>query len=142
MRLVSKYLGKIGGIIAAVLLLAVSSGFTVVLHSCLMETMQCCETMSTDGSMDAAMPTQGSRVAQAGSSCCTSTVIGGLNSFTALLEKQTKTDHLKVAIVLLHTDPSDQFSLLTSPVRHFVHSAHGASPPSVEKYILHAALLI
>jgi hypothetical protein len=74
--------------------------------------------------------------------CCANTLIGGLNSLTALFEKQIKTGDQKLLVAPLHMDYSALISHPSTEIRFFTQRIQAASPPSVEKYVLFASLLI
>lgn len=113
-----------------------SSGFTVVLHSCLMEETTCCPQAST-GTTSASVP-----VSVEQSACCSTNIVGGLNTNPALIDKLQKTEQQKVgfaASAIIIASPNINAvatpNQLTSRVSLF-------ASPSVEKYILNASFLI
>ena len=142
MSLTAKYSNKVSRFVVALLLLAVSSGFTVVHHACLMEQRQCCDAMASGGPMSSAAPSDGPSIQQASMSCCTSTISGGPNNLTALFEKQGKTEYQRLTVAPLVLDFSSWFSHPNTQVPFFAQRTQAASPPSVEKYLLFASLLI
>ena len=142
MSLTAKYSNTVSRLIVAALVLAVSSGFTVAHHACLMEQKQCCDSMPSGGPMGNTTPSQGPSIEQASMSCCASTISGGLSNITALFEKQSKTGDQKLTVIPFHLDFSTQLSHPSTDIRFFTQRIQAASPPSVEKYVLFASLLI
>ena len=142
MLLLTKYSNTASRFVVAVLLLAVSSGFTVAHHACQMEQKQCCDSMPFGGPMGGALPSPGPSVGSAAMSCCLSVVGGGLNNLTALFEKQIKIESQKSTLIPLHLDFVACASQPNVEVQFLTQSSQAASPPSVEKYVLFASLLI
>jgi hypothetical protein len=140
--LIAKFSNSAIRSIVATLLLAVSSGFTVAHHTCLMEQKQCCDSMPSGGPMSGTTPSQGSSIEQASMSCCASTIIGGPNNLTALFEKQSKSSDQKLIVAPVHIDYSALISHPPTEVFFLTHRTQAASPPSVEKYVLFSSLLI
>jgi len=107
-----------------------------------MEQRQCCDTMASGGRMDATLPSEGASIEQAIMACCTNAITGGLHNLTALFEKQSKTEDQKLSPAISERDLSSQFSYPATEIRFFIQRTQAASPPSVEKYVLFASLLI
>ncbi len=132
---------RLTSLIVAILLMVSSSGFTAVLHSCLMAERSCC-----DQSMMLHMPLDrgthsGIPGLKADLSCCAVTLAGGLNTNPIVPGNQhSAPQHLDVLSLLPIAECSctqDVCSRLT-----FLASTVSASPPSVEKYVLNATFLI
>ncbi len=129
--------------IVAILLTLSSSGFTAVLHSCLMAERVCCDQPM---SMMARMPAEdgafpGSPVLQSDMSCCSVTVAGGLNTNPIVAGNQLPAPpHLDLIALL----PSSALSVTQLALTHpaLFSSSAVVSPPSVEKYVLNATFLI
>lgn len=140
--LLTKYSNTASRFVVAVLMLAVSSGFTVAHHACQMEQKQCCDSMPSGGTMDGTSPSQGPSVGSTATSCCVSIVSGGSYNFTALFEKQSKIESQKFTLAPLQSDFVACPSRANVDVQFLTQSSQAASPPSVEKYVLFASLLI
>lgn len=140
--LTTKFSNSVTRFVVAVILLGVSSGFTIAHHACQMEQKPCCDSMPSGGPMGLALPSQGPSVGNAGMSCCASTISGGLSNLTALFEKQSKTGDQKLTVIPFHLDFSTQLSHPSTEIRFFTQRTQAASPPSVEKYVLFESLLI
>lgn len=127
--------------IVAFLMVLSSSGFTVVLHSCLMAERSCCSASMT-GHMagdEGAIP--GKPELKNDMSCCSTTVAGGVNSnpiVTGTL--QPALAHLDL-VALLPPMVSSGGQCIASHSTFFL-SSTAASPPSVEKYVLNSSFLI
>jgi len=134
---------RLTAIIAALLLALSSSGFTAVLHSCLMAEKSCCGLplnmmagTPLNDAEGAADPTLTSNM-----SCCAVTVAGGLNTNPIVSgTQQTTPQHLDLISLLPPSVLSGAQDIHSHPI-HFASSA-AASPPSVEKYVLNASFLI
>ena len=92
--------------------------------------------------MGSRTPSDGPSIQQANMSCCTSTISGGLNNLTALFEKQSKTEYQKLTVAPLVLNFSAWFSHPNTEAPFFAQRTQVALPPSVEKYVLFASLLI
>lgn len=142
MKLFTKKIVFIGRVVAFVFFLA-SSGFTTILHICAMEACECCDTSGArdhDACPDKpALPVAGTSI-QNVDDCHINAVAGGLSAIQALLEKDIKAQNVNTLSVLISTFVSLAPSTNTSS---FTYSySESVSPPSVEKYILNATLLI
>ena len=138
----AKYLTKVSRTAIALILFAVSSGFTLAHHSCVMEGMKCCQTMAMGGTMDAERQGHNSWIAQGSALCCVNSISGGLTGFTAIPEMLTKVDIQKCVLTQLAADFSNKITHQDTKLPHFIQSTQTTSPPPVEKYILYASLLI
>jgi hypothetical protein len=134
---------RLGRLALAVVLILASSGFTMVLHSCLMKDMACCGTMMAVGPMTSRSgeSAEGATLVKKASSCCENTVVGGLNTSVATLESQKAPVHQKIFLVAVNPDlpggqQNDRPSIVT--LRHLRPSD---SPPT-PIYLSNAALLI
>ncbi len=92
--------------------------------------------------MNAETASSGSSVQQTDQDCCKSTVSGGLNNFTALLEKYSKTEHQKPTVPSLHLESPACPALPASQDGIYTQHPQVASPPSLGKYVLYGSLLI
>lgn len=143
MRYISIHILFLGRTLALVTFLA-SSGFATILHNCTMENATCCEAPREVNHEDCAggLPAKREPSFQSNSVCHTSIVIGGVTTNPAVLDKngtsEVKAFDLSVLLQANSVAVSDQLQVsrisfsLSAPVFH----------PSVEKYVLHAALLI
>ena len=141
MRILSRHIIALSRISLLVIFFA-SSGFTIVLHTCSMGAASCCahECCGDDCDQPATQNATGS--VQPAVSCHMSSVIGGLTTDPAVVEKQSKMDvsNNSIAIpVAVQTDRYDIDNVLTSTA---FRSYEYASPPAVEKYVLSASFLI
>ena len=132
------------GRVTAFLFLVASSGFTTLLHICTMEAAECCDPSGASDhhgcpSEPIDQPISGSSI-QNVDDCHINSVVGGLASLQALLEKDIKTQNSDILSVLISTfvpvAPISNTSSLTYPYSQSV------SPPSVEKYVLNETFLI
>jgi hypothetical protein len=133
----------IGRLALAIVLFVASSGFTMVIHSCLMVERACCDSMMAGGAMQhsAGSPAADARLAKPPSSCCENTVVGGLSRTTATLETQAASHHHKMVLAVAGTDLGDgQPQACSSFIahRHF----RPPDPPPTGLYISNSALLI
>ena len=144
MTLFIRHKALVGALAALVVLLA-SSGFTVVLHSCLMGSMASCALApSSDHMAMASVPADhGSMGARfEGSPCCSTRVVGGVKTAPAVSQKVQDVEHQTYIIVsadrlcaLSSSEPS------TQPIQTL--SGVEAVPlSSVEKCVLNATFLI
>jgi hypothetical protein len=127
--------------VAAFLLILSSSGFTTVLHSCLMAERSCCNAsmMAHMNGDEGAVP--GKPVLKNNMSCCAVTVAGGLNTNPIVTHDQHHgVQHLDLIVLLSPRTSSDEQQVLTHST--FFSSSTATSPPSVEKYVLNATFLI
>lgn len=135
---------KLFGIIIVALCILLSSGFTLIVHSCQMREIASCAGMTSgcdmSGSNNAA--SDGPSINQVNPGCCASKMLGGVSTTLALLEKQSSSEHQKLGAVILPGSISDLYKL-SNVYAHFSQlSSYGVSPPSVEKYVLYSSLLI
>ncbi|MBI3111185.1 MAG: hypothetical protein HYZ01_06395 [Ignavibacteriales bacterium] len=144
MKRISTHILLIGRTLVLVTFLA-SSGLATVLHNCTMENATCCEVpreanhKDCDGSR---LPVKTEPSLLSNSVCHTNVVIGGITTNPAVLDKNVQSEVKKYdlpdAVPGTPVAVSDQLQVsriffpLSAPVFH----------PSVEKYVLHAALLI
>jgi hypothetical protein len=128
--------------IVAFLLALSSSGFTAVLHSCLMaQEKSCCDVslMREMASDEGVIP--GTPVLKNNMSCCTITVAGGLNTNPIVIGDQAAPlQHLEVLALIPPVEFSGAQHILTHST--LVSASVAASPPSVEKYVLNSTFLI
>jgi hypothetical protein len=134
---------RLGRLALAMAFLTASSGFTMVLHSCLMEDMACCGAMTSGGSMPSPSgeSTGGASLVKLASSCCENTVVGGLNRTAATLESQQAPVHQKIVLAAANPDlPVGQVEDCSSFVM-LRHLRPTDSPPT-GLYLSNSALLI
>jgi hypothetical protein len=118
-----------------------NSGFTLVLHSCMNE-MSCC-----DGSMAASTRghagTGAATLARPGAPCCAVTVAGGVSSNPIVTDRTTDKVPQKSAVPGESArQPSGAGLISRASSRIPSHATPRVEPPSVEKYVLNASLLI
>ena len=133
----------IGRLAIAAVLLVASSGFTIVLHSCLMEGASCCDAMAAGGPMHAGRDraADGVHLSKVPSSCCESTLVGGLNGSTAAIENQAAPHDLKGVLAVAGPALSGGQAEAGSPILAF-RQFRPPDPPPCGLYISNAALLI
>lgn len=130
-----------------VMLIAVflaNTGFTAVLYSCKMDPATCCQTsrQSKHGECGASAIVHQRVSVESNFSCHRSTVIGGITTAAALIEKEYQPLFNKAV-----QSVSPQF-MGNSPLSVAAPTSYSLSPPlaraipSVEKYVLNATLLI
>jgi hypothetical protein len=132
------------GRVFTLVFLFASSGYTVILHICAMGACECSDT--PDASDDDACTNKQLPLPVAGMSihnvdnCHKNAVVDGSDIVQALVEKDSKTQYVKVLSLLTSTFVSPALSNTSS---WFTYSyLERVSPPSVEKYVLNATLLI
>jgi len=115
----------------------------MALHSCLMENMACCGAMAAGGSMNspAGAASEGTSLGRVASSCCETTIVGGLNRTTATIESHQSPVHQKSLLAVVSPDlpdgqPKEGPSFVT--LRHL----RPADSPPTGLYLSNAALLI
>ena len=142
MKTTGTYL-RLGRLALAVALIVASSGFTMVLHSCLMEDMACCTQMASERPMPSpsGASSEGPSLVKLASSCCDNTIVGGLNPTTATLESQKAPVQQKILLIALSPEFPDGRqrncpSFVT--LRHF----RTTYVPPTAIYLSNAALLI
>jgi hypothetical protein len=137
----------IAGRILAILFVLANSGFTTVLRQCTMKSdapMECCNIpeKSDAASRDAVQKNANSPSIVSQFSCHTTTLVGGIASTSALLQKESARQNAKANEFCAQ---HQQSTTSTSDVDHSTNPAHFAatlSPPSVEKCVLNSSFLI
>jgi hypothetical protein len=121
------------GRILFVLLLVANSGFTMVLHTCQMPDMSCCDpserTYTGTGGDD---HNRTLAFTSTPSVCCQLEVVGGVDSGAQELNLAGLTPPSPLALCTVFSNPSTAFPLFSE----------GARPYTVASYILNASLLI
>ncbi len=122
-----------------------SSGFTAILHNCTMKAATCCSDSSEEVShkdCDEGLPTNLESSIQFNAVCHTNTLVGGMTTNPAVVEKENKYQQTKLSIVadIILVDCFQTSALNLSPL--FGHTTATVSPPSVEKYVLNASFRI
>jgi hypothetical protein len=132
------------GRVFTLIFLLVSSGFTTVLHICAKKASECRET--SGASNQDAYPNKQLSPRVTGMSvhnvdhCDRNAVVGGFYVFRTLLEKDSKAQIVEVRSLLPLTFDSPTPSTILSWFNYSY--SESVSPPSVEKYVLNATLLI
>jgi len=127
--------------VVAVLLALSSSGFTTVLHSCLMAERSCCDASMMANMSGDEQTILGKPVLRNDMSCCAITVAGGLNTNPIVAgNQQPPQQHLDLIALLPPSAVSGEQHVPTHPT--FFSSSTAPSPPSVEKYLLNSSFLI
>ena len=132
----NKHIAVLGRVVLILFVIA-SSGFTLALRICLMNSPDCCSTMCQDSAPSAKEASVGAQMG-----CPKSIVAGGLNTNPGLIEKSVKLQNGRyevLSVTVLHPEryaqPQNQFGQFTS-------YSSSSSPPSVEKYVLYSSFLI
>jgi len=130
-------------LISAAFVFLASSGATIVVRQCSMDTASCCNTASCDNDdacdQPVALPSDHSIKAEY--SCRTTTLVGGLAIQQAVVEQPHKS-LLIMAVLGLVVPPDCRLSAQPPRSSSALLLADAASPPSVEKYVLNASFLI
>ncbi len=131
------------GYLAMSLFVAGSSGIAFVLQTCSMPVkMACCQTMNDDNTGDCTGQTQpkGTVVLQAGASCGATILVGGLTTNPGVVENNHPVQKAPVVVAPVND------VVACAPVLNIAlfapQFAESVSPPSVDKHILNATLLI
>jgi hypothetical protein len=120
----------------AVLFLVSFSGFSTVLHSCLMGGSACCESMN-----GASSDTRATALSRSMNGCCSVKIAGGLNTNPVISEKQVKDESADIAFALL--PQSAWYNALAEAGAHSpIASSLDTSPPTLERYVLTSAYLL
>lgn len=121
-----------------------SSGLATVLHSCTMVAASCCE---APGEMnhkdcDKSLPANSNPSVQSNAVCHTNTVVGGVTTNPAVLDKDGKSE-LKnlLSFVFAFTYSVEASFQINTAINRGI-TAPSVFLPSVEKYVLNASLLI
>jgi hypothetical protein len=143
MRSIARHTKAFGRVFTLVFLLA-SSGFTAILQICALEACECCDTsagLDHDIWQDMQLPQSvpGMSIHNV-DDCHINARVDDFAVVQALLEKDSNAQKVKVLSVLAPTFVSTALSNTSS----WFNCSHleTISPPSVEKYVLNATLLI
>ncbi len=139
----SKYTLFVGRALALATFLA-SSGFTAIVHNCTMEVPVCCEAPKEINHKDCgeSVPANKELAVRSNAACHTNTVVGGVTTNPAVLEKDGKSDVKKLQIAESIVSASIvRLDQLHTPLNFFSDDTP-VFLPSVEKYILNASFLI
>ncbi len=135
-----RHIRAIGRTLALFLLVA-NSGFTLVLHSCMIE-MSCCDGSMATSTLGHA-GTGAATLARPGAQCCAVTVAGGVSSNPIVTDRTTSTVTQKPCVPGESAHQPSGAGLISRASSRFPsHATHRVEPPSVEKYVLNASLLI
>ncbi len=143
MRYISKHILLVSRTLALATFLA-SSGFTTILHNCTMEVTACCEAPREVNHKDCggSVPANTELFIQSDAVCHINTVVGGITTNPAVLEKDGKSDIKKFQIAeSILTTSIAGFNHLRSQFNSFSFDT-AVFLPSVEKYVLNASFLI
>lgn len=124
---------------AAILLFAFgSSGLTIVLHYCTMPEMACC--MNMDDDAGSASSQTGTAAVQSDMACNSTTLVGGFTTNAGIVDNNKIVQKLTVDVLPASDVLANTLTIAASlPVLPFTGNV---SPPSVDKHILNASLLI
>lgn len=143
MRYISKHIFLVTRALALATFLA-SSGFTTIVHNCTMEVPVCCEVPKEIEHKDCgeSLPANTGLAVRSDAACHTNTVVGGVTTNPAVLEKDAKSGVKKLEIAeSIVTTSVANFNQLRTPLSSFSNDTP-VFLPSVEKYILNASFLI
>ncbi len=139
---IARHINLLGSVVAFLFAFG-SSGLAVVIDNCTMTTrMQCCQSMSdqTEGDCSNPIQTPGIPSFHSDANCNGSTLVGGLTINPGVVDNNQLVQKISVVAVPMNDCLSYVQTLTSSiPIVAFVESI---SPPSVEKHILNASLLI
>lgn len=137
----------LSGRILAILFILANSGFTAVLRQCTMKSiapMECCggSDQSNESTCDGTQNQAGLRLVESQFSCHTTTLVGGIATTFALLQKELTKQNIKTNEMC---GRYQQNTICTNTLYHSTNPAQVTatlSPPSVEKYVLNETFLI
>jgi hypothetical protein len=133
---------RIIALLTVIMLSLSATGFTAILHSCLMAEMDCCDEPMAMMMRDFHDPASDAPALKVKSDCCSVTVAGGLNDSPIVAGNQKSDSHQTDVLMILPLAVISGNSQLSSHTI-LAFSSSGIVPlPSVEKYILNAAFLI
>ena len=137
----------IAGRILAILFVIANSGFTTVLRECTMKSdapMECCSLPQNTNSDcgDAVQSDAHSLPILSQFSCHTTTIVGGIVSIDALLQRELSIQKSIANASFNHLQPSTFFKSYTPHLEILFYFPSTISPPQVEKCLLNSTLLI
>lgn len=150
MRRISTHIPSLSSLVLALFVIA-NSGFTVVLYHCTIcdqtAAASCCADQSVCGPEGCPMADtpRPSGAALDGSSmpCLVMVVAGGVQTAPTIVEKETRsTQNRFLQLLPVVMAPSAADPCPHTPFSSLAHARMDDSPPSVEKYILNASLLL
>jgi hypothetical protein len=127
-----------------VVTIAASSGLTAVLHTCVMERMDCCGHSPSAGHCDCGppgVPPSGPSIS-ADFTCDANTIVGGLTIKSGEAQKDKRSVPTRVAFATTTTSLYGSLSRTSGSSHTLLSVAAALPPPSVEKYVLNSSLLI
>ena len=137
----------IAGRILAVLFVLANSGFTTVLRQCTMKSdalMECCSIpeKSDAACSDAVQKNATSLRIVSQFSCRTITLVGGIASTNALLDRESSNQNNKANACSNHLQQLPLFTICTTHPEILSQFSETISLPSVEKCLLNSTFLI
>ena len=137
----------IAGRVLAVLFVVANSGFTTVLRQCTMKSdapIECCNVpgRSDPSSSDGIQKNASSPSIVNQFSCHTTTIVGGIASTSALLQKEFSKQIANGSDLSAQLQPRATFTSAFDLITNSARFAATLSPPSVEKCILNSSFLI
>ncbi len=143
MKFITNHIKPVEAILATLFLVSVS-GFSTVLHSCLMTGMSCCmssmphrDTQPQEASQPSAYY---SNITMTG--CCSTRIVGGLSTSLALLEHQHKFTQSKFSVLSVATPASIPAPQTHLSLKQYFSLGEHIPPSSVEKYVFNSSYLI
>jgi hypothetical protein len=143
MKLISKHMALLAKL-ALVVTIAASSGLTAVLHTCMMETMDCCSHSPSAGHCDCdvpGVPPSGPSIRSDGT-CDTITIVGGLTIKAGEAGKDKNSELTRIVTATIAPALDRRFGDAGSSSQSLFSLTSPPLPPSVEKCVLYASLLI
>jgi hypothetical protein len=124
--------------------IAASSGFTTVVHYCTMDVMDCCDPSPSADHRNCDLPgvPETGESVKAQFTCHTNTLVGGVSVKPAVLVKEHKSEPSRIVLATVTASLYNCLSHTSSSSHTLFSPAETPSPPSVEKYVLNASLLI
>jgi hypothetical protein len=137
----------IAGRILAILFVLANSGFTTVLRQCTMKSdapMECCSIpeKSDATNRDAVQKDVNSPSIVGQFSCHTITIVGGIASTNALLQRESSNQNSNANACCNHLQQSTLFKIYTTYPGILSYFSATISPPTVEKRVLNSSFLI
>ena len=143
MKLVSKHMALLARLVLVVII-AASSGLTAVVHLCCMSKMDCCDHSLCAGHDDCdlpGVPASGPSF-RADGTCGTSTIVGGLTIKSGEAGKNENSEFTRIVIASITPALDRWFGDSIGSSQSLFSLAAPPHPPSVEKCVLFASLLI
>lgn len=143
MRLFTKHLALIARLVL-VFTFGASSGLTTVVHICCMSKLDCCEQSPCEGHVTCdlpGVPLSGPTI-RSDFACHLNAIVGGITIKSGEVEKDKKSELSRIVIGTITPSLSRCFGNTSGSSESLFSLAAPPVPPSVEKCVLNASLLI